>query len=256
MSTDQYITIAILTLTFALLIKSKIPPVAIFVGALTLTITFRLAPLDQSLKGFSNPGVITIGALLMVATGMYRTGAITLITEKFIGRPKSLLAAELRILPPVAVGSAFLNKAPLVAMLIPVIRDLAKVSRLPVSRLFIPLSFASILGGTCTLIGSSTNLVVAGMVIDFLAAGDPEAVSLREIGMFDPAWIGVPATFAGILFGMLAGLFFLPGEKASDSASGVSRFFRAEFKVTSTAPIIGKSLEDMGYINPAGFELQ
>ena len=256
MSADQYITIAILTLTFALLIKSKIPPVAIFVGALTLTITFRLAPLNQSLKGFSNPGVITIGALLMVAAGMYRTGAITLITEKLIGRPKSLLAAEAKILPPVAIGSAFLNKAPLVAMLIPVIRDLAKISRLPASRLFIPLSFASILGGTCTLIGSSTNLVLAGMVIDFLATGDPNAVPLREIGMFDPAWIGVPATFAGILFGMLAGRFFLPGEKASDSASGVSRFFRAEFKVTSNAPIIGKTLGDMGYINPAGFELR
>ena len=104
MSADQYITIAILALTFALLIKSKIPPVAIFVGALTLTITFRLAPLNQSLKGFSNPGVLTIGALLMVAAGMYRTGAITLITEKLIGRPKSLLAAQAKMLPPVAVG--------------------------------------------------------------------------------------------------------------------------------------------------------
>jgi di/tricarboxylate transporter len=255
MSADQYITIAILILTFALLIKSKIPPVAVFVGALTLTITFRLAPLDQSLKGFSNPGVLTIGALLMVAAGMYRTGAITLITEKLIGRPKSLLAAEARILPPVAVGSAFLNKAPLVAMLIPVIRDLAKISRLPAPRLFIPLSFASILGGTCTLIGSSTNLVVAGMVIDFLATADPVAVPLREINMFDPAWVGVPATIAGILFGMLAGRFFLPGEKALESAADISRLFEAEFKVNANAPIIGKSLEKMGYINPPGFEL-
>jgi hypothetical protein len=89
MSVDQYITIAILTLTFALLIKSKIPPVAVFIGALTLTITFRLAPLSDSLKGFSNPGMLTVGALLLVAAGMYRTGAITLITEKLIGHPKA-----------------------------------------------------------------------------------------------------------------------------------------------------------------------
>ena len=106
MSLDAYVTIIILAITFALLIKSKIPPVAIFAGALTLTITFRLAPLSHSLKGFSNSGMLTIGALLMVAAGMYSTGAITLITEKLIGRPKSLIAAQAKILPPVAIGSA------------------------------------------------------------------------------------------------------------------------------------------------------
>ena len=102
MSFEAYLTLAILALAFALLFKTQIPPVAIFAGALTLTITFRLAPLDQCLKGFSNPGMMTIGVLFMVAAGMYRTGAITLITEKLIGRPRSLLAAQTRILPPVA----------------------------------------------------------------------------------------------------------------------------------------------------------
>ena len=255
MTADQYITIAILTLTFALLIKSKIPPVAVFVGALTLTITFRLAPLGESLKGFSNPGMLTVGALLMVAAGMYRTGAITLITEKLIGLPKSLLVAQAKILPPVAVGSAFLNNTPLVAMFIPVIRDLAKISRLPAPRLYIPLSFASILGGTCTLIGTSTNLVVAGMVIDFLAKGDPNAPPLREIAMFDLAWIGLPATVVGIVFMMLTSRFLLPGTKETDSKAEIMRLFGAEFKVTADASIIGKSLEDMGYVNPLGFQL-
>ncbi len=255
MTVEQYLTIAILAVTFALLIRSRIPPVAVFVGALTLTITFRLAPLDQSLKGFSNSGMLTVGALLMVAAGMYRTGAITLITEKLIGRPKSLLGAQAKILPPVAIGSAFLNNTPLVAMFIPVIRDLAKISRLPAPRLYIPLSFASILGGTCTLIGTSTNLVVAGMVIDFLAQGDANAPPLREIAMFDLAWIGVPATVAGILFMMAAARFLLPGSRESDTTAERPRLFATEFVVVAGAPIIGKSLEHMGYINPAGFEL-
>ena len=255
MSADQYITIAILGLTFALLIRGKVPPVAVFTGALTLTITFRLAPLGESLKGFSNSGMLTVGALLMVAAGMYRTGAITMIAERLIGRPKTLMGAQAKILPPVAVGSAFLNNTPLVAMFIPVIRDLAKISRLPASRLYIPLSFASILGGTCTLIGTSTNLVVAGMVIDFLAKGDANAVPLREIAMFDLAWIGLPATVAGIVFMMLTSRFLLPGTKETDSAAEMTRLFGTEFKVTDDAPIIGKSLEDMGYINPLGFQL-
>ena len=255
MSADQIITIAILTLTFAFLIKTKIPPVAIFVGALTLTITFRLAPLNQSLKGFSNPGVLTVGALLMVAAGMYRTGAITLITEKLIGRPKSLLTAQAKILPPVAVGSAFLNNTPLVAMFIPVIRDLAKISRIPAQRLYIPLSYASILGGTCTLIGTSTNLVVAGMVIDFIANGAPDAPPLRQISMFDPAWVGIPAALAGIVFIMFLSRFLLPGTRETESAAEITRLFGVEFKVATNAHIIGKNLAIMGYIDPFGFEL-
>jgi di/tricarboxylate transporter len=255
MTVDQYITVAILVLTFILLIRGKITPVAVFVGALTLTITFHLAPLKESLKGFSNPGMLTVGALLMVAAGMYRTGAITLITDKLIGRPKTLLAAQAKILPPVAVGSAFLNNTPLVAMFIPVVRDLAKIRRLPAPRLYIPLSFASILGGTCTLIGTSTNLVVAGMVIDYLAKAGPNAAPLREIAMFDLAWIGLPATIAGIVFMMLTSRFLLPGTKETDSTADITRFFGTEFKVTADAPIIGKSLEDMGYFNASGFKL-
>jgi len=84
MTIDAYITIAILALTFGLLIRTKLPTALIFLGALTLTITFRLAPLKESLKGFSNPGVLTIGALFMVAAGMYSTGAIGMITDKLI----------------------------------------------------------------------------------------------------------------------------------------------------------------------------
>jgi di/tricarboxylate transporter len=252
---DQYITIAILSLTFALLIKGKLPPVAVFVGALTLTITFRLAPIDESLKGFSNPGMLTVGALFMVAAGMYHTGAITLISEKLVGRPRSVIAAQTRILPSVAVGSAFLNNTPLVAMFIPVIRDLAKISRLPASRLYIPLSFASILGGTCTLIGTSTNLVVAGLVIDLLAKNDPSTPPLRQIAMFDLTWIGLPAAIAGIVFMMATSRFLLPKTKEADSKAEITRLYSAEFRVTANSPLIGRTLENMGYINPLGFKL-
>ena len=150
MPLNAYLTLALLTLAFVLLMATWIPPVAVFLGALTLSITFGLAPLEESLRGFSNPGMLTIGVLFMVAAGMSRTGAITVLTERFIGRPRSLLAAQAKILLPVALGSAFLNNTPIVAMFIPVIRDLARAFRLDATRLYIPLSYASILGGTCT----------------------------------------------------------------------------------------------------------
>jgi len=240
---------------FGLLIKTKIPPVVVFVGALTLTITFRLAPLEESLKGFSNQGMLTVGALLMVAAGMYRTGGITLITEKLIGQPKNLITAQMKILPPVALGSAFLNNTPLVAMFIPVIRDLSRTFRLPATQLYIPLSYASILGGTCTLIGCSTNLVVAGMVIDFLAKSGPNMPPLREIGMFDLTYVGLPAAIVGIAFLMLTSRFLLPEPKKSEEIGDLERLFGSEFRVPQESPLIGQNIEELGYLKPVGYKL-
>jgi di/tricarboxylate transporter len=256
MSLEALLTLAILALAFALLFKTRIPPVAIFVGALTLTITFRLAPLDQCLKGFSNPGMMTIGVLYMVAAGMYRTGAITLITEKLIGRPKSLLAAQTRILPPVALSSAFLNNTPIVAMFIPVIRDLSRALRLDATRLYIPLSFSSILGGTCTLIGTATNLVVAGLVIDYLATHHAHSVPLHKIGMFDLTYIGVPITLAGIVFMILTSRTLLPDPRKADITGRIKRLYHAEFVVSKASPLIGKTLDQLGYIDPESFKLE
>jgi len=89
--------------------------------------------------------VLTIGALFMIAAGMYSTGAISILSEKLIGRPKSIFQAQLKILPNIAFGSAFLNNTPLVAMMIPVIRDLSKSCGLDAKKLYLPLSYASIL---------------------------------------------------------------------------------------------------------------
>ncbi len=255
MTFEVWLMIGILATTFALLIFTKLPPAAIFLGALTMTITFRLAPLEASLKGFSNSGVLTIGALFMVAAGMYSTGAITMISEKLIGRPKTLISAQARILPPVAFGSAFLNNTPLVAMMIPVIRDLSKSCRLPATRLFIPVSYASILGGTCTLIGTATNLVVAGMVIDTLKRGDGNLPPMREIGMFDLSWIGVPITVAGILFIILTSRWLLPDSRETETDRTQRRLFGAEFRVQQGSPLVGRTLADTGLLDSPDFEL-
>jgi di/tricarboxylate transporter len=255
MTLDAWVMVAILATMFSLLIFTKLPPAVVFAGALTLTITFHLAPLEESLKGFSNQGMLTIGALYMVAAGMYRTGAITMLSEKLIGRPRTLLSAQARILPPVAFGSAFLNNTPLVAMMIPVIRDLAKSCRLAATRLYIPLSYASILGGTCTLIGTATNLVVAGMVLDVLARADAGTPTMREIGMFDLAWVGVPITVVGILFIMLTSRWLLPEPAKTTADSTLRRRFGAEFRIERGSPLDGKQLGDAGLLDAPDFEL-
>ena len=254
MTFEIWLMVAILGTTFGLLIFTRIPPVAIFLGALTLTITFGLAPLEASLKGFSNSGVLTIGALFMVAAGMYSTGAIVMISEKLIGRPRSLLAAQSRILPPVAFGSAFLNNTPLVAMMIPVIRDLSKSCKLPATRLYIPLSYASILGGTCTLIGTATNLVIAGMVLDTINRGG--LPGMRPIGMFDLAWVGIPITIAGIAFMMLTSRWLLPDSREPASDLTFRRRFGAEFTVVPGSKLTRKALSESGLLGADDFKLE
>ncbi len=249
------IVVVILAVTFGLLIFSKLPPAAIFIGALTLTITFRLAPLEDSLKGFNNPGVLTIGALFMIAAGMYSTGAISILSEKLIGRPRSILQAQLKILPNIAFGSAFLNNTPLVAMMIPVIRDLSKSCGLDPKKLFIPLSYASILGGTCTLIGTATNLVIAGLVNETLERGGPDLPHMVPVGMFDLSLIGIPITIIGLVFLMTIGKSLLPStpESLEVKADVQRRWFRVELAVEERGPLIGKSLEDAGLMASEGF---
>jgi di/tricarboxylate transporter len=255
MTFEAWLTLSILTATFVFLVATKLPPVTVFLGALTLCITFGLAPIERCLAGFANPGVITIGALFMVAAGMYSTGAITLLSDKVIGRPKTMLAAQLKILPPVAMGSAFLNNTPLVAMMIPVIRDLCRSTGLDKAKLYMPLSFASILGGCSTLIGTATNLIIAGMVVDAMATGAGGSSRLQEIGLFDPSWVAVPAMVLGLMLLLVLSRWLLKSPETKVDDTVVERSYRAEFVVPDASPLTGKTIEIAGFAEPIGFEL-
>lgn len=256
MTLDAWLTIGILAVTFVALLGTRLPPVVIFLGALTLSVTLGLAPSDRSLAGFSNSGVLTIGALFMVAAGMYSTGAISLLSERLIGRPKSLLGAQLKILPPIAFGSAFLNNTPLVAMMIPVIRDLCRSTGLAKGKLYIPLSFASILGGTCTLIGTATNLIIAGLVLDAIESGAGGSAGLRELHMFDPSFIAVPAMILGLILMIAVSGWLLPGQKQGAARAKSMRRYGAEFTVPIGSPLVGQTLEATGFAEPIGFRLE
>jgi len=255
MSLDAWVTIGILTLTFGALLATKLPPATVFLGALTLSVTFGLAPLDRSLAGFSNSGVLTIGALFMVAAGMYSTGAISLLSEKFIGRPKTMLAAQLKILPHIAIGSAFLNNTPLVGMMIPVIDDLCRSTGLSKAKLYIPLSFTSILGGMCTLIGTATNLIIAGLVLDAINTGAGGNAGLQEISMFDPSMVAVPAMVLGLILVMITSRWFLSDARDGRANLVSRRRYGSEFTIPSGSILAGQTLAAAGFSNPVGFEL-
>ncbi|GAB7017084.1 SLC13 family permease [Methanogenium cariaci] len=254
---DAYATLAILAVLFILLIISRLPVWVIFVGALTCAMTFGLASPDALLKGFSNPGVLSVAVLFMVAYGMYSTGAIIIIVDTLLGFPHTINQAFTRILFPIAGGSAFLNNTPLIAMMIPVIRDITRNLGLPASRFYIPLSFASILGGATTLIGTSTNLIIAGLVTDYLAPGTSGGPALQEIGMFTPTPVGLPVALIGIVFIILTAPYLLPEKTEQTNAKTTpGRLYEAKFIVGKSEGIDGKTLEEVGFSRPVGFEIK
>ena len=253
MPSQAWVTLGILAAMFALLIWDRLPAWLVFVGTLTAAMTLKLASAEALLKGFSNTGVLTVAVLFPVAAGMYATGAISLLSQRIIGLPRSLWAAQIRIFPPIAVASAFLNNTPLVAMMIPVLRDLTRVTGLPRSKLFMGLSFASILGGTMTLIGTSVNLIIAGLAADAMASG--RLTGMKPLTIFEPIRVGLPVTVAGLLFMMLIGTRLLPGGRQQESASFARRIFRAELHVQPQSNLDGKTLEAAGFEKPVGYSL-
>lgn len=152
-----------------------------------LLVTGVLTPV-QALAGFANPGVLTIALLYVVAAGLKETGAVYSLARLLFGRPSNPRCVQLRMIVPTSLLSAFMNNTGVVAMFIPAVQAWAKRLGVPASKLMLPLSYATILGGTCTLIGTSTNLVVDGMLQSQMGI---------SLGLFDLAWVGVPLLLVG-----------------------------------------------------------
>ena len=252
MTIAAWITLGLLIAMFVVLVWNRFPIWLVFIATLTVAMTLQLASPAALLKGYSNTGVITVAALYPVAAGMYATGAISLLSDRIIGLPKSLTIAQLKIFVPISFVSAFLYNTPLVAMMIPAVRDLTRRTGLPASKLFMGLSYIALLGGTITLIGTAVNLIIAGLISDAIAKGQLSAA--RPIGLFEPAWIGIPATFAGLAYMILIGSRLLKDRTGSQTGFE-KRIYRSEFRIEDSK-LKGKTLEQTGLANPTGFTLE
>src|SRR3954453_18306431 len=140
MSLHAWEVAAILSAMFVVLILDRYPSWLVFSGVLTIMGTLGLAPPSALLEGFATSGVMAVAALFPVAAGLYSTGAISILGQKLIGQPHTARAAQMRILPPVTLSSAFLNNTPLVAMMIPITRDVSRATGITGSKLFMNLS--------------------------------------------------------------------------------------------------------------------
>lgn len=226
---------------------TKLAPDLVLAGAVTVLLTLGILTPTEALAGMSNEGMITVAALFVVAAGLQQTGGVDLLTRPILGRPRSVLEAQTRMMLPVSILSTFMNNTPIVAMLVPVIEDWARKHRLSVSKLLIPLSYATILGGTCSLIGTSTNLVVHGL----LTASRPDL----SMGLFDLAWVGVPSAILGIAYVLGFSRWLLPDRRPVASDLADPREYTVEMLVEPASPLVGKTIEQAGLRHLTGMYL-
>lgn len=238
------LTAGVLIVLVAALMTRRIGADIVFLCALAALLVFGVLTPAEAVAGFANPAVITVGLLYIVAQGLKETGAMILVSRRLLGRPKSSIEAQSRLLLPVAGLSAFVNNTPIVAMFLPVLTGWARQNKLNPSRLFMPLSFAAMLGGTCTLIGTSTNLVVGELLAEQNVAD--HTGRLLAFDMFTLAWVGVPIAVVGLLFVILAGRRLLPVVKDQTPISADPREYTVWMRVEPHSPIIGKSIEGAG----------
>lgn len=238
MSWQAWLAIAVTIAAFLGNAFTALPADIVFLGA--AAVLFLTGVLDEAaaLSGFSNPGMITVGVLYIVVTGLQKTGALQWVSGQVLGMPKTQSKALVRLMLPVMGASAFLNNTPVVAMFIPVVNDWCRKLRFSPSKLMIPLSYAAIFGGLCSLIGTSTNLVINGLLI--------EATQSPGFKLFDIAWIGVPCALAGFLFLLLTQGWLLPNRQAILSDSDDLRQYTVEMEVPADSLLVGKTLEKAG----------
>ncbi|MEM7434487.1 MAG: SLC13 family permease [Myxococcota bacterium] len=238
MTADGWITIGVIVGMVAVMAANLAGPDLVLIGGLTALLLLGIIDPSEAFIGMSNPAVITIAALFVVAAGVKETGGLDLAAGLVLGRPRWLAGGQLRMMFPVAALSAFLNNTPVVAMFVPLVTSWARRCQFSVSLMLMPLSYAAILGGTCTLIGTSTNLVVAGLA----EQRDPTI----RFEIFEIAQLGLPALAIGTLFIVLASQWLLKDRQGALQELGKAREYTIAMRVERGSPVIGQSIEDAG----------
>ena len=238
MSWQAWYTLTVVAACFGALSLTRAATDMVMIGGVMLLLVAGVLTPAEALSGLSNEGMVTIGMLYIVTSGVQETGAMSGILARLLGRPQSVGVAQLSLMAPVAAASAFLNNTPLVAMFIGAVSDWAKKNRIAPSKLMLPLSYAAVIGGSTTLIGTSTNLVVNGMLI--------KETGHASLGMFAIAVVGIPLVGAVIAFVWLTSRWLLPDRQSAVAQMENSRSYIVEMLVDADSPLLGRTIEEAG----------
>jgi di/tricarboxylate transporter len=200
----------------------------------------------EALKGFSNEGMMTIALLFIVGGIIQQSGILTSFVEVVLGKARSPRIAMLRMMIPVSLLSAFMNNTPIVVMFMAYIREWCEKHHISPSKFLIPLSYASIFGGMVTLIGTSTNLIIHGLMLDRGMLG---------LSMFQLAIVGIPGVFLATIYMATLGYRLLPNHAIAPTHPTHAKEYLTEACVDNNAPIIGQTIQEVGLRNLKGLYL-
>ncbi|MCH2140363.1 MAG: SLC13 family permease [Phycisphaerales bacterium] len=222
-------------------------------GGLVLLMLGGVVDLASATAGFSSPAVLMLAGLFVVAAGIERTGAINEVARRLLGRPDSVRGAQLRLMVPVSFLSGFLNNTPIVAICLPIVREWSRRLGISPSHLFMPLSFAAILGGKLTLIGTASTIIVMTAWSNWILT--PDAEWARDLGstslgpfmeFLGIAGLGLPCLILGVAMIAILAPILLPDRGEQSDTALDARDYQVEFVIAKGSPIIGQTIEGAG----------
>ena len=233
--------IATLTVVFGVLVlltSSRLETDVVLVGAMIVLTLLGILQPDQALQGFASNGVMTIAALYIVVAGLRETGAMAWISRWVLGRPRSLMVAQSKLMFVTSALSAVVNNTPVVALFIPVAQEWSSRFGYSISKLLLPMNHLVILAGMCTLVGTSTNLIVNSLLV--------KTVPDSGLSLFSLAWIGLPLTLIGFVYTLIASRWLLPDRQSPVEQLQNAREYSVEARVTPNGPLVGRSIAEVG----------
>jgi len=236
MTVSGYIALGVILLMIISLVREIMRPGLILFSALVIFLVADILTAEEALSGFSNKGMITVGLLFLVSEGVKESGVLNKLGRIIMPKKRKPIPRLLmQIMIPVSAISAFLNNTPVVIIFAPMLKKWADKLSLPSQKFLIPLSYAAIFGGTCTLIGTSTNLLVHGMMLDR---------GMEGLGMFELAKVGLFLVFFGFIYMNLFSNRLLPGEKIPRfSFPNDTREYYFDLYLPTNSNYVGKEIE-------------
>ena len=240
-----WITILTVLTMFTVLLLTKLRADVVFLGAISILFVTGVLNAKEAFSGFSSTSVVIIGVLFVVVAGLTHTGVLQWIVKNLLGQPESYSKAVVRLMLPVAALSSFLSNTTVVALFVGIVKMWSKKLGISPSKLLIPLSYASGMGGVCTLIGTPPNLIISGLY----AENTGEAMNVLTTTV-----PGLFCLFIGVL-SIIAMSKLLPNRKAPESAFESTSEYTVELEVPSDNPHIGETVNEAGLNDVRGGNL-